>query len=229
MKNLVIPVCAALVATWGVFACRADEAPAADAPAASEESQPEAKKKKPPRKEAEYRDWAKASAAAEAWEQPIVAYVEVSGDRQNMPVKSKTVGNPLFKKEFVPKNAIFFAATVPAVKQKNNNRNANGQKREKPPVKPDFESMNKSLRAAVQRLGAEQRAQFPLIVLADPTGRALDSSLGGYPPDTFAAWIESLKRAMETANYKVEVTPKLQGEMDKEKKKFEKEKARKAK
>lgn len=227
MKNLAIPVCAALVATWGVFACRADEAPAAGAPAASEESQPEPKKKKPPRKDAEYRDWAKASAVAEAWEQPIVAYVEVSGDKQNMPVKSKTVGNPLFKKEFVPKNAIFFVATVPAVKQKTVNNN-NGQKREKPPVKPDFESMNKNVRAAVQRLGADQRAQFPLIVLADPTGRALDSSLGGYPPDTFAAWIESLKRAMETANYKVEISSKLQGEMEKEKKKFEKEKARKA-
>ena len=222
MKTLLF----ALAAVAAAVSVRADEAPAAEAPAVAEEQQPEVMKKKAPRKEAEYRDWNKVSAAAEAWEQPIIAFIEVSGDKKNAPLRMKTVGVKEFVKEFVPKNALYFHATVPSVKQKQA-PNPQGGKREKPPARPDWEAMNKNLRGPVQRLASGRGASLPAIVLTDSTGRVIDGTLGACPPETFAGWIASLKSAMEAANFKVEITGKLQSAMDKELKQTEKAKARK--
>ena len=90
-----------------------------------------------------------------------------------------------------------------------------------------WEAMNKNLRGPVQRLASGRGASLPAIVLTDSTGRVIDGTLGACPPETFAGWIASLKSAMEAANFKVEITGKLQSAMDKELKQTEKAKARK--
>ena len=212
MKRLIVAFAVLVFAGFAV----ADEVAAAAEP-----------KKRPPRKEKEYKDWDKAAAVAEAWEQPILAFIETSGHSEANKLRLATIekqGVDFFK-EFVKPNCVLFHVKLPAVKEKRNNNGNNNQRREKKPPVTDLSSLKPDERALISRLvsGKAGGNQTMLaIVLCDSSGGVIDGTLGSGVPETFYGWIGDVKSAMEGRKYAVEISKKLQSVMDKEKKAKEK-------
>lgn len=201
-----------------------------DKPAEASHADAKEAPKRKPKKLAEYNNWEAASAAAEAWEQPVLAFVEVAGDSDAAKLRTMTVDmrQPLdFKKEFISKNMVYYHIRVPSVKEKRSQGN-NNQKRVKAPPKPDFSALKTDERVAVQRLIGGQGSHggggvLPAIVVTDAAGQVL-TNLGSFAPESLASFVDDLKSAMESKKYPVEISPKLQRALEKEKKQKEKQK-----
>lgn len=182
--------------------------------------------KRRPKKLAEYSNWEQAAAVAEAWEQPILAFVEVAGDSDAAKLRGLTVEMRMpvdFKKEFLAKNMVYYHAKVPKVKEKRPQNGNNNQKRVKTPPKPDFVEMKTEERIAVQRLLGGNNGSLPAIVVADAGGQVI-ASLGSFAPESLGSFVDDLKSAMESKKYTVELSPKLERALEKEKKLKEKNK-----
>ena len=197
---------------------------AEDAAAKTSADQTEAPKCRP-KKLPEYTNWEQASAVAEAWEQPIIAFVEIQGDSDSAKLRNATIDmrQPVdFQKEFVAKNAVYYHAKIPKVKEKKPQNGNNNQKRVKTPPKPDFSAMKTDDRVAVQRLlGGGNGGTLPAIVVADAGGQVL-ASLGSFAPESLSSFVGDVKSAMEAKKYTVELSSKLERAMEKEKKLKEK-------
>ena len=84
------------------FACApamADDKKADSADTAKAE-EPVKKKKKGPAKKPEYFRWNDAAAIAEAWEQPVLVFIDLEDSKECGRVRSATVGHNLFKAFF---------------------------------------------------------------------------------------------------------------------------------
>lgn len=213
-RLLIVGLCGALAAT--VIA----EEGGAD-PEATEEAAP---KKKKVKKLPEYKDPELAMQVAEELEQPILAFIEVQGDKNCNKVRLGTVGRPEFIKEFVPANFVYFHFVIPAVKAKQQG----GKKPDKnAPAKPDLNALKPEVKAVISRfLG--QSPYFPVITLMEYSGRVLDPALAPDPEEIqFGNFVGAIKNAMENAQYAVTITPRLQKVLDKEAKALEKAAKRK--
>lgn len=175
--------------------------------------------KKKIKKLPEYKDPEQAMQVAEALEQPVLAFIEVQGDKNCNKVRLGTVARQEFLKEFAPANVVYFHFVIPAVKEKPQG----GRKPDKnAPAKPDLNALKIEVRAVISRfLG--QNPYYPVMALVEPSGRVLDAGLAPDPEDmNLGSFVSSLKNAMEMGKYPVTITPRLQKAIDKEAKALEK-------
>ena len=196
---------AALCVTVPLQDLSAEEAAAGDAAA-------ETPKKKPPRKQPEYKIWEQCVAAAEAWEQPIIAFVGLQGDKNTSKIKMATVNNPVFK-ELVGPNALYYSYMVPAAKP------AKGKKVDKnAPVNPDKAAVKESERLAVSQIAASDF--YPAIAVASPTGKVLGTVTIGVDGMTFGSFVNELKTLFAKGSHELKVNSKVQKAIDAEAKKL---------
>lgn len=189
---------------------RAEEpaAPAAGAPA-------EAPKKKV-KKDADYISWAKVAAASEACEQPILAYVEIKGDKAGSKIRLATVGNPIFK-EFVKDNCLYYHLGIPQEEV----RVPRGQPRPKNPIPtPNFAAVKASEAAAISKLTAGKGTTFPLFAVLSPGGsRVLGVVTMSADDASFTKFVDELKPIFEQGKCEFVISKKVQKVLDEEAKK----------
>lgn len=207
-----VTVAAAISAGFVFDTIRAEEAaPAAAAEAA--EPAPEKPKRKP-KKLPEYVNWDKALEVAEAWDQPVLAFVELKGDKVSAKAKAVTFGDREFLKEFVERNAVYYHLAVPSVKEK-----PDRSKTPKPP-KPDRTKVKESERSAMSKLGLnDDKAAYPVIAVVSPSGKVLRAVSIGTEGAVFGEFVAALKEGFEAGHYPAEISKKLQKKIDVEAKK----------
>ena len=193
-------------------------APADPTPTPEEEAAP-VKKKKLPKKLPEYKSWGAAAAAAEAWEQPILALIEVAGDKSATKIKTATIASQPFQKEFIPANVIYLHSVLPAIAKNNQSKDD--------PLEPDLRAIkNDEERISVSRLmgaAANSKPALPMVVLADYTGRVHENCLFPMPEDAqLGKFVDAVKSAMDKGKFETKISPRLQKAIDKETKALEK-------
>ena len=188
---------------------------AADDPAAAADPAAPVVKKKV-KKDAEYMQWEKASAASTACDQPILAYIEMKGDKAGSKIRMKTIGNAVFK-DFVKDNFIYYHYSVPQEEV----RQGRGQQRQKNPViKPDFKAVKASESAAISKLCPGASPSFPVIAVVAPGGGRVVGTVFLSPEDaSFSKFVEELKPLVESAKCEFTVSKKIQKVLDDEAKK----------
>lgn len=195
----------------------ADDKKAASADTAKAE-EPVKKKKKGPAKKPEYFRWNDAAAIAEAWEQPVLVFIDLEDSKECGRVRSATVGHNLFK-AFVKENCVFYRYKVPCVKARRGrgNRGSNNNKNAAP--KPDFESVRDSERNIVNKVLGGKKSRFPGLALVKPNGQLVD--LIAYDPDepSLTAMVGELKEVFEKGKYDFTVPKPIQKLIDAEAKK----------
>lgn len=207
-------------ACCAAMCCLAALAPAVagEDEAAAEE---EAPKKRRPRKEKEYRDWDKVLAHAEAWEQPVIVLVTLSGDKKSNLVKQALFSRAELFKDVMQPNCLFYSVTVPKVREKRNNRgNSSG---ERPLPRPNWEAMRG--KAGIARQACEKTG-FPAVVLCSHTGRIVAPVSVASSGPVLGSFVEALKGAFSLGKYEFTVTPRLQKMLDREAKKVAAEQKR---
>lgn len=192
-----------------------NEAGAGDTAKAQE---PEKKKKKGPAKKPEYFRWNDAAEVAEAWEQPVLVFVDLEDSKECGRVRSATVGHNLFK-AFVKENCAFYRYKVPCVKAKRGRRNRNSGNTKNEVPKPDFESVRDSEKKIVNTVLDGKKSRFPAIALLKPGGQLID--VISYDPDepSLTAMVVELKDAFEKGKYDFSIPRPIQKLIDAEAKK----------
>lgn len=205
-NGMMLAAVAAMVFAGPVCAVEADEKPAAPAAA-------EAPKRKPVKKDPEYMSWEKALAVSTANEQPIVAFIELKGDKACSKVRMATVGNPAFK-EFVKDNCVFYRTGVP---QKASRQRA--QKDELP--KPDFDAVKASEAKGITLIkGTNQAPNFPMIAVLAPGGTKMLGTVVMTADDvSFSSFVKELQSAFERGKIETVISKKVQKALDDEAKK----------
>lgn len=207
----IMTVAATMCAGFVFDSLRAEEAADESAQEVQAES---AKPKKRPKKLPEYANWDKALETAEAWEQPVIAFVELKGDKVSAKVKGFTFNNRDFLKEFVTPNAVYYHLAVPSVKEKQERG-----KEQKPP-KPDRTKVKESERPALAKLGLNaDNATYPVIAVVSPTGKVLKQVTVGTEGAVFGEFVASVKEGFEAGHFPAEISKKLQKLIDTEAKK----------
>ncbi len=154
-----------------------------------------AEKPKPkPRKKPEYKSWAEAKKVAEAWNQPVVVFVEMGGDRTSSMIKNAIFNNQAFFKDLYAENFVFCHLSVPQEKSKN--RNARGP--QKKSGKPDFKRLDPADKTALGMV--LNGSSMPIVALMNPNGQVIEQSMtsmgDGKPLKGFVdALAEGMKRA----------------------------------
>lgn len=209
-----LALCGALAGGAAAVSAFAEEAAAVEM--AEGEEKP-ASKKRPSRKENEYRNWEKASAAAEAWEQPILAFIDLPGVKRGNVIKLEVLGRNEVMKELVGPNGIYFHVTVPKVKEKQQQNGNNNKNRVKPVPKPDWNAMKGNEKDIAKRICGNQVP--PVVAVVGANGQVLSV----VPIETEGAvlgeFVSSVKSAFELGNHEFAISPKLQKMIDKEAKK----------
>lgn len=202
------------------FACApvmADDKEAGSGDTAKAE-EPVKKKKKGPAKKPEYFRWSDAAAIAEAWEQPVLVFIDLEGSKECGRVRSATVGHNLFK-AFVKENCVFYRYKVPCVKARRGRggRGSNNNKNDVP--KPDFEAIRDSERKIVNKVLDGKKSKFPGLALVKPNGQPVDFI--AYDPDepSLTAMVGELKDVFEKGKYDFSVPRPIQKLIDAEAKK----------
>lgn len=182
----------------------------------------ESASKRPPKKEANgYTDPTKAIEVAQAWDQPIIAFIDLSGDRTSSRVRAVTFGNQDFVKNFILPNAVYFHYTVPSEKMKPQR----GQKVDKnKPPKPNFDKLKPEMKAALQRFasgGARPgNMSFPVIAVLKPNGQPVGTILVSPEDFNLVELADDFKQTIEGAQLKWNVTPKMESMLNKERKRL---------
>ncbi len=222
MKKILTIAAAAFLTFAPHGASRAEEAAAAENPAGTEQP----KKKRPPRKQAEYRSWDQAAAAAEAWGQPIIAYVFVQGDKLGSRYRTATFGNPVFKELLMP-NAVYYSCAIPQAKAKGRGR-GNARADRDAPAKPDRAAIKESEKAAISRIAGE-KVPLPVVAVIDPGGKVLGSFMPDAEDLSFTGFVNELKSGFEAGKHALEINRKVQKALDAEAKKRAADEKRKRK
>lgn len=227
----VVTVLAAFAAGMLVSDVCAEEAQkAADAvpsdPVPAEPATPEKPKKKP-KKLPVYMQWDKAMEVAEAYEQPIIAFIDLQGDKTSGKIKRDIFGKQEIMKDFVLPNAVYYTYTVKAEKA------PPGHKRDKDAApKADMKSIKESERIAVTRIATggdkpawgEAPAVLPAVAVVAPVGGPSGKLIGLVRYDTEGAalggMITGIKDLMEKEKYSAEIGKKVQKLIDAEAKKI---------
>lgn len=174
------------------------------------------KKKKGPSKKLEYFRWSDASKIAQAWEQPILVFVDLKDFKISSRVRSATVGHRIFK-DFIKENCIYYRYTIPSVEAKGNRGNKNN-KDDIP--KPDFTAIKDSEKSIVDTiLDGKKKFAFPGIALLKSNGQLLGSVSCDPSNPSLGAFINDLKSLFEKGNYDFTIPKSLQKFLDAEAKK----------
>lgn len=196
----------------------AGDALAAEAPAATPApAEAPAAPKRKPKKDAEYILWEKAVAVSEGCGQPIVAFLELKGDKASSKVRMMTVGNPAFK-EFVKDNCVYYHVGVPQKEE----RRSRGRSAKDAVPKPDFDAVKASEKAAVTRINGDTRSPtLPAVAVLAPGGKKVLGTILPTPEDvSFGGFIEELKPLFEKGKCEVVVSKKVQKVIDDEAKRL---------
>ena len=180
--------------------------------------EPVKKKKKGPAKKPEYFRWKDASEIAEAWEQPVLVFIDLEDSKECSRVRSATVGHNLFK-AFVKENCVFYRYKVPCVKAKRGrgNRGSNNNKNDAP--KPDFESIRESEKKIVNTVLDGKKKSFPGLALLKPGGQMVDLISCDSDEPSLTALVGELKEVFEKGKYDFTVPRPIQKLIDVEAKK----------
>lgn len=141
-----------------------------DVPEAGEDAKPEKPKKKP-RKKPEYKSIVEAEEVAKAWEQPIFAFVDFSGEPLCAQVKMKLIDRcRQVQKEIIDEECVFWHCTVPVwkdrSKNKNNNNNNNRRSgKDRPKPKPDASRLPSEDQVVLRLITGGGATGYPLIAL----------------------------------------------------------------
>lgn len=215
LKPLVAVAAAALLAAPLCAAeKRADGAERADKSEA-----PVIKKKKGPNKKPEYFRWKDAAAVAEAWEQPVIVFIDLEDSKVCSRVRAATVGNRHFR-DFVKDNCVYYRYKVPRVEVRQRGRRNRGRVQKKDDVpKPDFEAVAESERKMVNKILDGNKNSFPRIALVKPNGQVVCSVGVDSQEPAFDAFINELKDAFSKGKCDFTVSKNLRKVLDAEAKK----------
>lgn len=224
MKKAMIAIAAmsALTLAPALGADEKDKTPPADpVPAAAE--QPKEAPKKKPKKMPDYQKWDDAAAAAEAWQLPIVVFIDVKGDKYGGKFKRLFFSDKDIMKE-LSQHALYYHYTYPA----------KAPKRGKPvdknaPPEADFAAVKESERVALTKLtavmnpqktwGAPTTAPLPLLSVADHTGKVYGQPIIMEEDVSVTRIVNELRTMFENGKFNFEVGRKTQKKIDDEAKK----------
>lgn len=179
----------------------------------------EKKKKKGPTKKPEYFRWKDAAAVAEAWEQPVVVFVDLEDCKVCSRVRAGTVGNRFFK-DFVKDNCVYYRYKVPRVEVKRGRRNRGSVNKKDDLPKPDFEAVKESEKRIVDMaIEGKSASRFPKILLLKSNGQKIGTVSYDSSEPSFEAFIGELKGLFESAKYDFAVPRNIQKLFDAEAKK----------
>lgn len=202
-----------------VFVLGAMAVTAAENEGAETSEAPVKKKKKGPAKKPEYFRWKDAAAVAEAWEQPVVVFVDLEDCKISGRVRSATVGNRFFK-DFVKENCVYYRYKVPRVEVKRGRRNRGSVNKKDDVPKPDFESVKESEKRIVDMVvQGKSGFRFPGIVLLKANGQMIGTVSYDSSEPSFESFIGELKTLFESAKYDIEMPRNIQKLFDAEAKK----------
>ena len=196
----------------------AGDALAAEAPAATPApAEAPAAPKRKPKKDAEYILWEKAAAVSEGCGQPIVAFLELKGDKASSKVRMMTVGNPAFK-EFVKDNCVYYHVGVPQKEE----RRSRGRSAKDAVPKPDVDAVKAAEKAAVTRINGDTRSPtLPAVAVLAPGGKKVLGTILPTPEDvSFGGFIDELKPLFERGKGGGVVSKKVQKVIDDEAKRL---------
>ena len=190
----------------------------------------EEKKVKRPKKKLEYNSIVEVKEVARRCECPIVALITLSGSKDSNKIKNSYFSRPEIKKELFLPNAVFCSFNVPSRVQKPRRNDPVRETKIIPmleQLRPDYQAMlSMALNGNVSRL---KESHFPLVAVVTPVGKVLGfislDPNGSTPLEEFANQFSSL---LKSGKYPVEITPKMQKMIDKDKKIKEREAKRAA-
>ncbi len=202
-----------------VFVLGAMAVTAAENEGAETSEAPVKKKKKGPAKKPEYFRWKDAAAVAEAWEQPVVVFVDLEDCKVCSRVRAGTVGNRFFK-DFVKDNCVYYRYKVPRVEVKRGRRNRGSVNKKDDLPKPDFEAVKESEKRIVDMaIEGKSASRFPKILLLKSNGQMIGTVSYDSSEPSFESFIGELKTLFESAKYDIEMPRNIQKLFDAEAKK----------
>lgn len=230
MKTLMIAI-AAMSALSLTPALGADDKapPAGPEPAAAE--QPKEAPKKKPKKMPDYQKWDEAAAAAEAWQLPIVVFIDVKGDTKYGGKFKKVFFNNKDAMKELSQYALYYHYTyqpVPPKRGKPVDKDA--------PPEPDFANVKESERVALTKLtavmnpqktwGAPTTAPLPLLSVADHTGKVYGQPIIMEEDVSVTRIVNELRTMFDNGKFKFEVGAKTQKLINAEEKERQKQEKR---
>ncbi len=210
---------AAALMTGGAFAAEAHKAEGGQATEAQAEAEKVQPKKRRPKKAATYAHYKAAEETAKAWNQPIVAFVEIDGDKAAQHIKMKTFGVREFA-EFADANFVFYHCKIPQKIEKRRGRRAPPKRDKNAPLKPDYDELKKEDSLAVSRINGSNRAPaYPLIAIISPEGSVKYTMALVEEEASLAKFVEELKVTFDQEKWPLLIPPKFQKALDLEAKK----------
>lgn len=179
---------------------------------------PVKKKKKGPTKKPEYFRWKDAAAVAEAWEQPVLVFIDLEDSKICSRVRAATVGNRLFK-DFVRENCVYYRYKIPRVEQKRGRRNRGPVKKSDDIPKPDFEAVKESEKRIVDAVLDGKKNNFPGVALFKASGQMLGLVGFDSTEPSLEAFVNELKGEFEKGKYDFTMPKTVQKFLDAETKK----------
>lgn len=223
MKKLLITAVATLTCVWSSVV--ADEAKVA-----AEEKTAAEKKVKRPKKKLEYNSIPEVREVARLWECPIVALVTLAGSKNSNRLKNSYFSKQEIKKELFLPNAVYCSFNVPSRVQKPRRNDPVREVKIIPmfeELRPDYQAMlGMALNGKTNGL---KEQHFPVVAVLTPIGKLLgfiSLDPGGSTP--IEELVNQFSSLLKSAKYPVEITPKMQKIIDKDKKIKEREAKRAA-
>lgn len=207
------------VALMGALAFASLSSVAAEADGEKKAEAPVKKKKKGPTKKPEYFRWKDAAAVAEAWEQPVIVFIDLEDSKPSSRVRAATVGHRLFK-DFVKSNCVYYRYRIPRIEAKKGRggRSQNNKKVEDVP-KPNYEEVKPSEMRIIDLVVDKKAAKFPGIALLKADGQLLGSIDCDVESPSLEAFVKDLTALFKKGDYEITVPKSIQKLIDAEIKK----------
>ncbi len=161
-----------------------------------------------PTKQSQYRAWERAAAVAEAYQQPILAFVTIEDDKATTPIRKATVGHPAFK-ECVAPNAVFYAYEIPGRRVKPRNAYLAERQKEAPP-KPNWNEVETVDYDILRNLHKVAHKTYPIWAVLTPKGAVLGICRLDAENPSFSQFVEDIEAYFKLGNYPFTRTSKLQ-------------------
>ena len=169
--------------------------------------------KRRPKKGAVYQHWAQAEQMAKAWDQPVVAIIEIDGDKAASKIRMKTFGAREFA-EFTDANFVFYHCKIPQKVEKTR-RGRRVPVKKDAPLKPDYDQLKKEDSVIVSRINGTTRAPaYPILAVISPEGGVKYSMPLQESEVTLTKFYEELKSVFEENKWPLETTKKFQKALD---------------
>ncbi len=161
-----------------------------------------------PMKHAQYRSWERAAAIAEAYQQPIIAFVSIEDDKATAPIRKATIAHPAFQ-ELCQPNAVLYAFEVPARKIKRRNAYLAKQEKNAPP-KADLIKVETADYPILKSLDKAAHKDYPILALLTSQGVVIGVCKPDPANPSFKQFAEDIQAYFEIGHYSFSLTPKLQ-------------------